>query len=109
MHTSTQRSTRTRKPAAARLPYPDLPKLPNRLFNLALYLRQVAECEALHTAWLRENEKKRTNEPLIMAMIAAEGDLKREIRVTTVDLAQNGLLPFAFEGTTALEHQAVLQ
>ena len=109
MHTSTQRSTRTRKPAAARLPYPDLPELPNRLFGLALYQRQCAEHQALVAAYSEENLKTRCNDALVMAMIGAACDLKNTIKGQARVLVEEGLLPFAFEGTTALEHQAVLQ
>lgn len=102
---ATNRPTRARKPASAKLPYPELPETSGtRFFSLCWYFRQLAEMEAVAHHWRAENSKRRPNDPLVMAMIGTERQLDEKIRKHAAPrLVEEGLLPFAWSGTTVLQ------
>lgn len=108
MQTVTNRPSRARKPASAKLPYPELPEtIGMRFWSLCWYFRQLAEMEAVAHHWRTENRKRRPNDPLVMAMIGTERQLDDEIRKHAAPrLVKEGLLPYAWVGTTVLQGAA---
>lgn len=93
-----------RKPAAAKLPYPELPETSSPRWYLAWYLRQLAELEAVAAHWRHENAKRLRNEPLVMALIGLEHAISNEIKKQDIpDVIRTGQLLFAVPSTTALQ------
>ena len=93
-----------KKPARAKAPavhYPNLPEIhPAGPWYLAWYLRKVAEHEALILA-----REKASTSPFYMALCDAIYSHNAEIKRTIVDVIENGMLLFAFPGTTALTQE----
>ena len=106
MQTTTERSTRARKPAAEKLPYPDLPDEISPSWYIAWHLRLLAQMDAVSKHWRAENSKKHANEPLVMALIGCESELRSEVKKSSYELVEKGLLMFAWPGTTYLQQVA---
>jgi len=93
-----------KKPARAKAPavhYPNLPITdPAGPWDLAWYLRKVAELEALIQA-----KEETSTKILYMALADAVHNHRKEITETLGYVIQDGMLLFAFPGTTALTQE----
>ena len=98
-------SATAKKPARAKAPavhYPNLPETtPAGPWYLAWYLRMVAEHEALILA-----KEKASMSPLWMALWDAAYNHGAKVDHALNDVIQDGMLLFAFPGTTALTQEA---
>jgi hypothetical protein len=106
VQTTPQRSTRARKPSAAKLPYPELPNDHGPRFYIAWHQIKLAELDEVRKHWPAQQRKKRRNEPLVMALVGLEMDLENEVKESSLRLRKEGLLPFAWQGTTYLQQVA---
>lgn len=94
-----------RKPAAAKLPYPELPdNSGDKAFWLAVYLRDQAELAQLQQL-TQTKEFWRKNPALQHAIYGAINHQRDEIRLSLGYTLQNGLLPFAHASTTFFDQQ----
>ena len=94
-----------RKPAAAKLPYPELPdNSDDKAFWLAAYLRDQAELAQLQQL-TQTKEFCRKNLALQHAIYGAINHQRNDIRLSLGYTLQNGLLPFAHASTTYFDQQ----
>lgn len=106
----TPATTKPRKAFSEKLQYPNLPESSaDPLFSIAWLLRKIAERAALEAARRTEYLKKRENQILTHAMTGAIMELDCEERSTIAMIQRKGLLPFAWHGTTVLQHPARTQ
>lgn len=96
----TKRQPARRTPAAdAKLPYPELPETEDRFFWLAALFCDLAEIQALDMLITECHQRKRSNVVLI-ALYGARGHLRDNLKTAQGYVLKEGLLPFAFAGTT---------
>lgn len=108
MQTSTQ--PRIRRGAHAvngKLPRPELPQGGSPFWVLAWYFRKLTEHEALVQCRRAEYSRKHRRDTLTFALTSAICDLDDEIKRTNERILREGLLPFAWAGTTVFAAEVV--
>lgn len=94
-----------RKPAAAKLPYPELPEnSDDKAFWLAAYLRDQAELDQLRQL-TQTKEFWRKNRAFQHAIHGAINHQRDDIKLSLGYALQNGMLPFAHARTTYFDQQ----
>lgn len=108
MQASTHSPVRTRKAQSKALAYPDLPEPgPGKHgeFQLAWFLCEAAEQEALQKLLTASYSQRRNNTILQMALCGAIGVKRGEIIRAIKEVAKAGLLPFTHSHTTYFDQQ----
>lgn len=90
-----------------KLPRPELPDTANRFWALAWHFRKLTERDALVRCRRAEYSRKREIEGLTYALTSAICDLDDEIKRSDERILREGLLPFAWAGTTVFATEAV--
>lgn len=106
----TASSTPKRKsPAAVQaLPYPETHRLPDHLYWLGCYFRDVTEMEALEGLSLEMTRRRRPNH-VCMALCGAQVDKRDSLKKSLGYVVKNGLLPFAHAQTTVFSSAGAVQ
>lgn len=109
MQTPTQRGTKRTNPAApAPLPYPDTNAVPEQLFWLGAYFRDLTESVALD-ALIQEMHRRHRPLPLLHALSGARIHQKSDVKLSLGYVVQLGLLPFAHPNTTIFNAPGAVQ
>lgn len=96
--------TPTRKTsAAAKLPYPELIECAKKFDWLVFYFRELAELQALKDLCEEMHSRKR-GKVVLLALYDARQASTQELKKCLAYVVSDGLLPFAFVGTTVLDH-----
>lgn len=98
-----QTRTATRKASAATKPaWPPLPDCANPLWSLAWYFRKLAEYEAVKQHHRSVTARSKASTPLTHALVGAWCDLEEAVNGAADRATKEGLLPFAWVGSTAV-------
>lgn len=108
MQTSTQpRIGRGAHAVAGELPYPGLPGVRKPFFALAWYFRKLTEHEALVQCLEAEYARKHRRGVRTLALTSVICGLEDEIERSNERILREGLLPFAWAGTTVFAAEEV--
>lgn len=110
MQTSThsRRAPRRAQAAKGKLPFPQLPDSGSRFFWLAAYFNDLAQLEALSTVCDRAHSASRRRPYIeLLALTSACSHRRDELQKSFKYVVSDGLLPFAWAGTTVFATEAV--
>jgi hypothetical protein len=106
--TTTKRQPTRRTPAAvAKLPYPKMTGTEDRLFWLSVFFRNLTELQAIDQL-VTELHRRGRPDVVLHALYGAMSVMRVDLKKSQDYVLKEGLLPFAFTGTTVFATEQVV-